>query len=429
MSTEDLKRISTHSHIKSLGLNSVGEPIDIECGVVGQYNAREACGIVVELVKNKKMAGRSVLFVGPMGSGKTALALALSKDIGSKTPFYTISGSEVFSTEVKKTEILQEALRKSILIRFKEIKEIYEGEVVDLNVIEFEDLIKFYKKTIKEIIITLKTNKGSKKIKLSPSLYETIEKQRISLGDIVYIESNSGIIKRLGKCETHKRNYDIEAECFIPLPKGEVLRRKEIIQEVTLHDLDISTSKPNGNDVVSILSQIFNPKKSEITEKLRNEVNLNVNRYLECGNADVIPGVLFIDEAHMMDLECFTFLHKAIESPFSPLIVFSSNKLKSKIRGSKNIENHFGMPKELLDRLVIIPLQKNTTEINKKILQIRINEECINVSSEALTFLSDIAESKGLRYVLCILPVLKVFKTKIERNHVEEVTSLFIGLK
>ncbi|TBU06138.1 TIP49-like DNA helicase [Hamiltosporidium magnivora] len=87
------------------------------------------------------------------------------------------------------------------------------------------------------------------------------------------------------------------------------------------------------------------------------------------------------------------------------------------------------MPKELLDRLVIIPLQKNTTEINKKILQIRINEECINVSSEALTFLSDIAESKGLRYVLCILPVLKVFKTKIERNHVEEVTSLFIGLK
>ncbi|TBU02435.1 hypothetical protein CWI37_0483p0020, partial [Hamiltosporidium tvaerminnensis] len=55
--------------------------------------------------------------------------------------------------------------------------------------------------------------------------------------------------------------------------------------------------------------------------------------------------------------------------------------------------------------------------------------ECINVSSEALTFLSDIAESKGLRYVLCILPVLKVFKTKIERNHVEEVTSLFIGLK
>jgi len=48
------------------------------CGLVGQERAREAAGIVVELIKSKKMAGRALLFAGPPGTGKTAIALAIS---------------------------------------------------------------------------------------------------------------------------------------------------------------------------------------------------------------------------------------------------------------------------------------------------------------------------------------------------------------
>lgn len=36
-------------------------------------------------------------------------------------------GSEVFSSEVKKTEILMEHFRRSIGLRIKESKEVYEG--------------------------------------------------------------------------------------------------------------------------------------------------------------------------------------------------------------------------------------------------------------------------------------------------------------
>ena len=38
------------------------------------------------------------------------------------------------------------------------------------------------------------------------------------------------------------------------------------------------------------------PKKTEITDKLRQEINKVVNRYIDQGVAELVPGVLFIDE-------------------------------------------------------------------------------------------------------------------------------------
>lgn len=54
------------------------------------------------------------MLVGAPGTGKTALALAVSHDLGVKVPFCPMVGSEVYSTEVKKTEVLAEAFRRAI---------------------------------------------------------------------------------------------------------------------------------------------------------------------------------------------------------------------------------------------------------------------------------------------------------------------------
>ena len=35
-----------------------------------------------------------------------------------------------------------------------------------------------------------------------------------------------------------------------------------------------------------------------------------VNRYIDQGVAELVPGVLFIDEVHMLDIECFTYLNR-----------------------------------------------------------------------------------------------------------------------
>lgn len=61
-----------------------GNAIPLAAGFVGQIGAREASGLVVDMIRQKKMAGRALLFAGPPGTGKTALALGISQELGSK---------------------------------------------------------------------------------------------------------------------------------------------------------------------------------------------------------------------------------------------------------------------------------------------------------------------------------------------------------
>ena len=45
-----------------------------------------------------------------------------------------------------------------------------------------------------------------------------------------------------------------------------------------------------------MMGQLMKPKMTEITEKLRAEINKVVNKYIDQGVAELVPGVLFIDE-------------------------------------------------------------------------------------------------------------------------------------
>ena len=62
--------------------------------------------------------------------------MALAQEIGShqsnKLPFCAMVASQVFSREVKKTEVIMEHFRKAIGLRIQERKEVYEGEVTEL---------------------------------------------------------------------------------------------------------------------------------------------------------------------------------------------------------------------------------------------------------------------------------------------------------
>ncbi|KAK7915398.1 hypothetical protein WMY93_011159 [Mugilogobius chulae] len=290
-STTKTQRIASHSHVKGLGLDEAGNAKQSACGLVGQESAREACGIIVELIRSKKMAGRAVLLAGPPGTGKTALALAVAQELGNKVPFCPMVGSEVYSSEIKKTEVLMENFRRAIGLRIKETKEVYEGEVTELTPCETENPMGGYGKTISHVIIGLKTAKGTKQLKLDPSIYESLQKERVEVGDVIYIEANSGAVKRQGRCDTFATEFDLEAEEYVPLPKGDVHKKKEIVQDVTLHDLDVANARPQGGqDILSMMGQLMKPKKTEITDKLRAEINKVVNRYIDQAWPSWCPG-------------------------------------------------------------------------------------------------------------------------------------------
>lgn len=130
-------------------------------------------------------------------------------------------------------------------------------------------------------------------------------------------------------------------------------------------------------------------KKTEVTWKLRQEVNKIVNKYIEQGIAELVPGVLFIDEVYMLDIECFTFLNKALESKLSPIVILATNRGTSEIRGTKIMAPH-GIPVDLLDRLLIIKTMPYSLQEIVKILGIRAQTEGLNLTEEALSYLGEI---------------------------------------
>jgi RuvB-like protein 1 (pontin 52) len=433
-STTKTQRIASHSHVKGMGLRQDGKPEEISMGLVGQLEAREACGIVIDLIKSKKMAGKALLLAGPPGTGKTALALAVSQELGPKVPFCLMVGSEVYSTEVKKTEILMENFRRAIGLRIKETKEVWEGEVTEISPEEIDDPHEGYGKTIASVTLGLKTTKGNRQIKLDPTVYENLQKEKVSIGDVIYIETSSGAVKRVGRSDNYATEYDLEAEEYVPVPKGEPHKKKEIVQDVTLHDLDVANARPQGgHDFISMMGQIMKPKKTEITEKLRKEINKVVSKYIDHGIAELVPGVLFIDEVHMLDIECFTYLNKALESPLAPIVIFATNRGICNIKGTEMSSPH-GIPIDLLDRLLIIKTVSYNLEQMISILSIRASTESIELDEYALAELGKIGAKTSLRYVVQLLTPGKILaesqgRSVVNQRDVEETYTLFFDAK
>ena len=64
---------------------------------------------------------------------------------------------------------------------------------------------------------------------LKPHLVLTRRALQVLVGDVIYIEANSGAVKRVGRSDAFATEFDLEAEEYVPLPKGEVHKKKEIV--------------------------------------------------------------------------------------------------------------------------------------------------------------------------------------------------------
>ncbi|WFD06779.1 RuvB ATP-dependent DNA helicase pontin [Malassezia vespertilionis] len=432
-------RIATHSHIKGLGLDEHGVAIELARGFVGQKSAREACGLVLDLIRQRKFAGRALLLAGGPGTGKTALALGMAHELGHKVPFCPMVGSEVYSTEVKKTEVLMENFRRAIGLRVRETKEVYEGELTELTPTEAENPLSGYGKTIVHVVIALKTVKGTKQLRLDPSIYESILKERVSVGDVIYIEANTGAVKRVGRSDAYATEFDLEADEYVPLPKGDVQKRKEVVQDVTLHDLDMANAKPQGGqDIMSVVGQLVKGRRTEITDKLRAEINKVVDKYIQQGIAELVPGVLFIDEVHMLDIECFTYLNRALESTISPHVILATNRGQSTVRGTEfdgaGVTAPHGIPLDLLDRCMIVRTLPYSQDEIQGVIRIRTGIEGIVVADDALTKLTELGARTSLRFALQILAPASVLASVLGRSEitvqdVEQANSLFLDAR
>lgn len=416
-----IERIGAHSHIRGLGLDDSLEPRQVSQGMVGQLTARRAAGVVLGMVKEGKIAGRAVLLAGQPGTGKTAIAMGLAQALGSDTPFTSMAGSEIYSLEMGKTEALTQAIRKSIGVRIKEETEIMEGEVVEVQVERPATGV-----GAKVGKLTLKTTEMETIYDLGTKMIEAITKEKIQAGDVITIDKATGKITRLGRSFTRARDYDATGPQtrFVQCPEGELQKRKEVVHTVTLHEVDVINSRTHG------FLALFSGDTGEIKAEVREQINSKVAEWREEGKADIVPGVLFIDEVHMLDIECFSFLNRALEDEMAPIVIMATNRGITRIRGT-NYKSPHGMPLDLLDRMIIIATTPYQESELKEILKIRCEEEDCEMTDDAITVLTRIALETSLRYAIQLITTASLVSrkrksTEVGIEDVKRVYSLFL---
>ncbi|KAG6907087.1 RuvB-like protein 2 [Tephrocybe rancida] len=407
-----MERIGAHSHIRGLGLDDRLEPRGNSQGMVGQAKARKAAGMILKMVQEGRIAGRAMLFAGPPSTGKTAIALGMAQTLGADVPFTMIAASEVFSLSMSKTEALTQAFRRSIGVRIKEETELIEGEVVEIQI---DRSLTGATKTGK---LTIKTTEMETIYDLGTKMIDALSKEKVLAGDVIAIDKTSGKITKLGRSFSRSRDYDaMGADTkFVQCPDGEIQNRKEVVHTVSLHEIDVINSRTQG------FLALFAGDTGEIKPELRNQINTKVAEWREEGKAEIIPGVLFIDEVHMLDIECFSFLNRALENELAPLVIMASNRGMARIRGTKFRSPH-GLPVDLLDRVLIVSTKPYTEDDIQQIIQIRCQEEDVTLTEEATTVLTTMAMQTTLRYALNLISCAQIVarKRKAERVDVEDL--------
>jgi RuvB-like protein 2 len=419
-----IERIGAHSHIRGLGLDDSLEARNISQGMVGQLEARRAAGVILQMIREGTIAGRAILIGGQPGTGKTAIAMAMAKALGEETPFTSLAGSELFSLEMSKTEALTQAFRRSIGVRIKEENEMIEGEVVEILIDRPAG-----GSGDKSGKLTLKTTEMETIYDLGHKMIETLQKEKVQAGDVITIDKASGKITKLGRSFARSSDYDaMGAQTkFVQCPEGELQKRKEVVHTVSLHEIDVINSRQQG------FLALFAGDTGEIKPEVREQINQKVAEWREEGKAEIVPGVLFIDEVHMLDIECFSFLNRALESDMAPVLVLATNRGITRIRGT-NYNSPHGIPIDLLDRLLIIHTKPYSESEIGEILDIRCEEEDVELTDAGKELLTKIGQECSLRYAIHMISTAALVAAKrksaeVDVPDIRRVYSLFVDVK
>jgi RuvB-like protein 1 (pontin 52) len=67
------------------------------------------------------------------------------------------------------------------------------------------------------------------------------------VGDVIHIEANSGSVKPVGWSDSFATEFDLEAKECVSLLKGDAHKKKQVVQDLTLRDLDMANVHPNSS--------------------------------------------------------------------------------------------------------------------------------------------------------------------------------------
>ncbi|KAI1305975.1 RuvB-like 2 [Halotydeus destructor] len=231
-------------------------------------------------------------------------------------------------------------------------------------------------------------------------MLDGLTKAQVRAGDVVAIDRASGKVQRLGRSFSRSSDYDAtgSASKFVRCPDGELQKRRQVVHSVTLHDMDVINSRAQG------FLALFAGDTGEVRPEVRAQIDAKVAEWRQEGKAALAPGLLFVDECHVLDPEAFAFLGRALESELAPLLVLATNRAQLAR----------AVPRDLLDRLVVVvadwPLPEEQV---RQVLELRAAEEEAALGPEALVALHRVAlETRSLRYACNLLSLAHLVAAK-----------------
>ncbi len=147
----------------------------------------------------------------------------------------------------------------------------------------------------------------------------------------------------------------------------------------------------------------------------------------------------------MLDLETFTSLTRALESPLAPLVILASNRGRVPIHSSLSPSpsasatssepllppQPHGIPPDLLARLLIVPTHPYTPPEITGIVRARARTEGLALAEPALERVAQLGQRVSLRYALQMLAPARVVarvagREEIAVEDVSECEGLFL---
>lgn len=455
------RNISIHSHIKSLGKENKADSNVVDNGsadasngtsttgpgtLFGQKAAREGASLIVQMLRSRRIAGRAVLVYGPSGCGKSALTVAIEHEMNFN--FVRLSGAEIGngfdygkeeSTDVDRKNVPNEKMernresgpysaralsqkdgiskkgpfsigaardtinnfsdlffhaRRAISVKFKEIKKVYEGEITSIRLKDYA------------FQIDLRSAKGVRTVCLHPSMYESVRDEELGIGDVVYIEPVCGIIKKVGRVET-AFEFDIECGKAVALPKKDAMRKRIVAQRMSLYDIDMA--EETSDEIRNTLFHILGAKNVKL--RTFEETDTLLSLYVANCAGEVNPGILCIDDCHLIDGRTAQQLIQIMDAKMSPLVLLVTNERKFLERGDV---------KELVSRAMVIRME-NEPGVYADILRARAKECGVSLMENALEKLEEIGKIRGLKRALSLLNVMEAEVGTVDVGRLDEL--------
>lgn len=217
-------------------------------------------------------------------------------------PIFSVNASELVAEDQIDPKSLTKAMRICISVVFKENLKIIIGEVVNLT----GDKIHLKTKDIESVF------------EIGSRMKNEIQKERVTVGDIIEIYKESGFINRIGKSKnSQEQAFDYPSLLPSAIPEGEIIRTELMTSVISLDELDVVNSRIDGHECLYM--------NVDVSDRIRNEIDTKISKWIYESKASFVRGVLIVEDSQFLSEKAFSDILRMGKMPYSPSIIFVYN--------------------------------------------------------------------------------------------------------